>query len=632
MCLESVAQLRRRKADWLFVSNLLTIAETPRGRLLDQLKISVPGTFAGCLVGPLTLQEWAPTSFVVGWAIVFVVQSLAFLGLVSWTGNRWIWSLWESTAGLMFGAIAVSVLVWGGDNPTAPWIAGGLLLAYISFELASVPYLPVPIWFGGSLLAAVPFFVMMFLTIGPMVGVAVAFALAAMAYLASQNRELRDDLTASLELTNEELLTDPLTGLVNRRGLEQRLHQLRGQVVTLAVFDANRFKHINDTQGHGVGDQALIALANHLRKTLTDDWTVSRYGGDEFVAVRDGVYRLKADTVEPVTVALIERDGSLNVSLSVGVTSGILDDNGDRLKSEAGHALRHAKRTGTKVVRSEGALRERFERSLAITSTDRTKLPIVPVVQPVIGEEGVTGAEILARWRLENGTLLEPAMFMDMLIENGFLGQLDELMLEHAIQLAARLEGQGSDLVVSVNIASSHLLDSEIAVRVKQLLDSHSIEPANLMLEVTETIRLTEQRDWESSLCALNELGIRLAIDDFGAGYSSIARLSDLPFTDLKLGRTLVQGSAGPMGEIVKGVTRFCASSDIRVIAEGVETMEELEAVRALGVNTFQGFLIGRPMRIEDFMRDLEGRTETSTEEVDDVLGHSLPVSAQTTD
>ena len=619
-----VAQFRRRKADWLFVSNLLTIAETPRGRFLDQLKISVPGTFAGCLIGPLTLQEWAPTSFVVWWAIVFAVQSLAFLGLVSWTGNRWIWSLWESTAGLLFGAIAVSVLVWGGGNPAAPWIAGGLLLAYISFELASVPYLPVPIWFGGSLLAAIPLLVMLFVTLGPVVAVGVSLAVMAMTFLAFENRDLRDGLTDSLKRTNEELLTDPLTGLCNRRGLQQELLELRGQVVTLAVFDADRFKHINDTQGHGVGDQALIALSNHLREELTDGWTVSRYGGDEFVAVAAGTHDLEATTADPVAVELIERDGSLNVSLSVGVASGILDDNGDRLKSEAGHALRHAKRAGTKIVRSEGAIRDRFERSLAITATDRTQLPVVPVVQPIVVDEGVVGAEILARWQLDDGTLLEPAMFMDMLIENGFLGQLDDDMLEHAVMLAARLESKGYDLVVSANIAASHLLDSEVPERVARLLKLHNVEPMNLMLEVTESVRLSEQRVWESSVFDLRDLGIRLAIDDFGAGYSSVARLSHLPFTDLKLDRTLVEGAAGPLGEIVKGVTRFCAESDITVIAEGVETMEELEAVRALGVTTLQGYLIGRPMRIEDFLRDLDARTE-STGDVALVQPDALP-------
>ena len=233
-------------------------------------------------------------------------------------------------------------------------------------------------------------------------------------------------------------------------------------------------------------------------------------------------------------------------------------------------------------------------------------------MQPIIGVEGVIGVEILARWQLEDGSLLEPAMFMDMLIENGFLGQLEEHMLEQAALLASRLERHGHGLVVSVNVAASHLLDSEIAARVGQLVKLHDVAPENLMIEVTESARLSEQSVWERSICRLCELGIRLAIDDFGAGYSSVARLAHLPFTDLKIDRTLVEGAAGPMGEIIKGVTRFCEASDIRVIAEGIETTDELEAVRSLGVTTFQGYLLGRPMRIEDFIRNLEGRTELS--------------------
>ena len=592
------------------MAKLLTVADTPRERFIDQLKVSGGGTLAALFVFPFALQEWAPASFAIGWAIVFATQAMVFLGLLSWTGKGWIWSAWESTSGLLIGVVALSVLIWGGDNSAAPWIAAGLLLAYISFELASVPYLPMPNWLGGSSLAAAPLLVMMFATLGPAVGVGIAFALASMAYLAAQNRKLRSNLVSSLKLTNEQLLTDPLTGLPNRRGLEQRLRELRSEQITLAVFDADRFKHINDTQGHGVGDQALIALARDLRNTLADDWTVSRYGGDEFVAVVPGDRHVEPKVVEPVVVELVEREGSLSVSLSVGVASGVLDDNGDRLKSEAGHALRHAKREGTKIVRSEGVFRERFERSLAITSIDRMQIPVVPVAQPIVSAAAVVGVEVLARWQLDDGTLLEPAMFMDMLIENGLLGQLDDAMLEHAVQLAARLETEGHDVVVSVNVAASRVLDSGLSTRVEQLLDSHSVDPSCLMLEVTESSRLSEQRVWESSVLGLRELGVGLAIDDFGAGYSSVARLSHLPFTDLKLDRTLVQGSAGPMGEIVKGVTRFCESSNIRVIAEGVETMKDLEALRGLGVTTFQGHLVGRPMRLDEFVRHLDDRTE----------------------
>ena len=612
------------------MADLLTVAAAPRERLLEQLKISGGGALAGSLVVPVTLAQWAPTSFAVSWAAVFAAQTILYLGLVSWTGSGWIWSAWEGTAGLMLGAVGVSVLVWGADNPSASWIAGGLLLAYISFELASVPYLPVPIWFAGSLFAGVPLLVMMFVANGPLVGAGFTLALAVMAYVASENRNLRLDLTASLEMTNEELLADPLTGLLNRRGLQQRLGELHGQSVTLAVFDADRFKHINDTQGHGVGDQALIALARNLVETLEDGWTVSRYGGDEFIAFAAGEQRVESNAVEPVAVELDGRDGSITVSLSAGVASGTLEDDGDRLKSEAGHALRHAKRDGTKLVHSVGALRNRFERSLDITSIDRTQIPVVPVVQPIVGDAGIVGAEIQARWQLEDGTLLEPAMFMDMLVENGLLGQLDEVMLDQAVRLAARFEGEGYDLVVSANIAASQLVGSEISTRVEQFLNLHNVEPARLRLKVTESNRLGEQRVWESSVRRLSELGIGLAIS---AESSSVVRLSHLPFTTLKLDRMLVREVAGPMGGIVKGVAQFCESVDVDVIAEGVETLEEVQALRAVGVTTLQGYLIGRPMRLEEFVRHLDDRTEkhgpTVGQEIPQASTHALSLGSR---
>lgn len=598
------------------MSTKVAIAESPWERLLDQLKISGGGTLAGALVVPVVLSAWAPTGFVLGWAAIFVLQSIMFLGLVAFTGKRLAWRVWSTVIAAMFGAVCISVVLWGGDMPSAPWMAAAVTLAYISFEFASVPYLPLSGWFAGSPISAALLILMMFVMVGPLVALGFAFLLLSLGVLARRNRRLREDLGNELYVTNEKLLTDPLTGLFNRRGLEERLDELAGREVSIAVLDANRFKYINDTHGHVVGDKALVAIAEHLRESLTPDWVVSRYGGDEFVAIAEGDQSIDHHVVEIMAVELAEGEGSLNMSLSAGIASGTLNDNGDRLKSEAGHALRHAKRSGRKLVRSTGAMRQRFERSLAITAVDRAQLPIVPVVQPIVGLDGLVGAEMLARWRLDDGTLLEPAMFMDMLVEQGMLGQLDEMMVEHAVQLVAQFESVGHGLLVSANIAATHLLDAEISGRVERLLSDYRIDPSRLMLEVTESARLGDQSIWERSVAELRSLGIRLAIDDFGAGYSSIARLAYLPVTDLKLDRTLVQRSSGPMGEIVKGVTRFCDGSDIGVIAEGVETMDEFEAMRALGLTTFQGYLFGRPMRIEDFMRDLDGRSDGTDDQV----------------
>lgn len=590
----------------------MTLAPTSKGRLVDQLKISGGGILAGAFVVPVVIADWTPAGFALGWFLLYVVQSFFFLGAVSWTGNGAVWCVWESFTAAMFGAICLSVLAWGADHPSAAWIALTVTLAFISFELATVPYLPVPNWFISTFVASVPLVAMVAVAIGVLVGIGIMALLAAMVFVAVENRRLRRDLDHRLGAAKAKLRTDDLTGLLNRRGLEAELEELEGHEVTVAIFDANRFKHINDTQGHAVGDRALIAIADHLRSTLDDGWALSRYGGDEFVAVTRGSVRLDKAAALSIVIPMGGRDGSLTVSISAGIACGRVDVNGDHLLSEAGFALRQAKREGLKVVRSEGQLRDRFERSLAISGIDAEDSPLVPVVQPIVTEEGVVGCETLARWRLDDGTLLAPGMFMDMLVENGLLGRLDDLMLEHAVELIARLDTLGHDVYVSANISASHLLDPEVASRVGDLLASHDVDPGRLMIEVTESEQLGEDRLWERSVLELRKLGIKLAIDDFGAGYSSVARLARLPFTHLKLDRTLVQEAGGPLGAIIHGVSRFCDASDIGVIAEGIETTEDLREMRDAGVTIFQGYFFGRPVRVDDFLRDLEQRRERS--------------------
>lgn len=181
-------------------------------------------------------------------------------------------------------------------------------------------------------------------------------------------------------------------------------------------------------------------------------------------------------------------------------------------------------------------------------------------------------------------------------------------MLDHAAALVQQLDEVAPGLYVSANVAASRLLDPSLPRVVAAALERHQTAADRLMIEITESERLGSARRWEESVRGLQELGVKLAIDDFGAGYSSVARLSYLPITHLKLDRSLVVGADGPLGEVVAGVAKFCRASNVTVIAEGIETVADHRTIRSAGVDHYQGYLFGRPARIDDLIRNIAGR------------------------
>lgn len=594
--------------------HVASLVDTPKARLIEQLKVSATGVLIATLTVPFGISGWTPMSFAILWGVVYFSQSMVFFTLVAWFERPWLRQLWAISAAAMFVSVNVSVLIWADGEASAVWLVGMMSFTYISFQIATLPYLDVPNWWLGASIVSASIVVVVAIEVHPLLGVALVPLVVSMTIVAGRNRALRNDLASRLEETNQLLLTDPLTGLLNRRGLEVEIERLEGQVVTMAMFDADRFKLINDTQGYGVGDQALQMVAERLTATLRGGWAIARQGGDEFVAVRSGHITVDDEVVAPFQMALADGSGQTNFTVSCGIATGTLLGAGDRLLRETGFALRHAKRDGEKLVRIEGALRERFDRSVLMTEVFDADSPIVPVVQMIVDDFGVAGCELLARWRTSDGSLLAPAQFMDMLVENGLLGQLDNEMLEHAVKLAAELEQLEIDAFVSANIGAGHLLDPDLISHVTGLLETYNVAPHRLMIEITESERLGTNRLWEDAVRGLRDLGVLLAIDDFGAGYSSIARLKTLPISHLKLDRTLVISANGPLGEIIRGVTRFCQDSGIGVVAEGIETAEQHESMRAMKVDFCQGFLFGRPMRREDFIRDVLRRRDVGQE------------------
>lgn len=589
-------------------------ATTPASRVLHELKLSGATLAAAAIVVPSVMSGWTPTWFALLWAALYLALGVAFY-VATGVSQDPVSRTWTAVASAAFyAALNISVIVWGQDNATAPWAALTTTFVYLAVQVATLPYLNLEHSWIGPAIVGISGALMALTDMGPVVAFAVVPTLAMMMLLAQRNRNLRIDLDARLSEAETMLFTDPLTGLLNRRGLESSLGELGGETAIIAIFDADRFKLINDTQGHGVGDQALRLIAARLESCLGSAWTIARLGGDEFVAVSTEGAELNSDVTAPFAMPLTDRQGEVAFTISCGVATGVAATNGDRLLSEAGHALRHAKRVGQRVVYSRGKVQNRFDRSVAIGNLADAADRIVPVVQPILDGAGIAGCEMLARWQTDDGTLLEPAQFMDMVIENGLLARLDNEMLEHAVRLAAHLEHDlEADVYVSANIAASHLLDPGLIQTVGGLLDQHNVSAARLMIEITESERLSSDRRWEEGVTGLCELGVKLAIDDFGAGYSSVARLKNLPITHLKLDRSLVQGANGPLGEIIDGISRFCLASNIGVIAEGIETAEDQISMQAANVTSYQGYFFGRPTRVADFLRDLAERSGPTT-------------------
>lgn len=249
----------------------------------------------------------------------------------------------------------------------------------------------------------------------------------------------------------------------------------------------------------------------------------------------------------------------------------------------------------------------------------------VPVAQTIRSEDRIIGCELLIRWQRPDGELLLPAQFLRLATEAGLLTTINDLMLDHAVRFAARFNNRPNAPFVSVNISAPHLGEAGFVDSIVELLDQYRVPPERLMIEITETEQIAGYDRWESAAAELRAHGVSLAIDDFGTGYSSIERLQYLPISHLKFDRSLVRSVSGPFGEIAIGVARFAEAVNIGIIAEGIETLDELDSMRAFGVSQFQGYFFHRPepldaverLIIEDGLRLAVALPNASAHQID---------------
>ncbi|WP_205687585.1 putative bifunctional diguanylate cyclase/phosphodiesterase [Cellulomonas endophytica] len=420
---------------------------------------------------------------------------------------------------------------------------------------------------------------------------------------------------------------DHLTQVANRaRTLEvvgSALHrgQRAGTLVGLLFVDLDHFKDVNDTWGHAAGDEVLRETARRIRAAVRQGDTVGRIGGDELVVlveapgseaeVVETAERVLAAVLAPVAVPGVPRGVTVGASIGVAVARDGRTD-ADHLLGEADAAAYRAKAEGRGRVEVfdeslRRALRERAEQEAAIRrglAAGEFVLHYQPVVDVADGR--TVGYEALARWQRPGHGLLPPADFVPVAEESSLVCDLGRWVLGAATRQLAewRADAQGrgvpvDDLTVAVNISGRHLASAAVVADVREALAASGLPADRLVVEVTETV-LVDRATGDAHLRALRDLGVQVSIDDFGTGYTSIGQLQHLPASTLKIDRSLLAGGGAGSAELVALVVHAAHAFGLSVVAEGVETAEQLARLQGLGCDRAQGFLLCPPRAPED--------------------------------
>jgi diguanylate cyclase (GGDEF)-like protein/PAS domain S-box-containing protein len=439
------------------------------------------------------------------------------------------------------------------------------------------------------------------------------------------SRDITERRKAEEELQRQAFY-DPLTKLPNRALFLDRLKHLfqRGRralgspVFALLYLDLDRFKSINDSLGHQAGDELLIGAARRLERCLRPGDTLARLGGDEFTVVLDEISgeadatgvaeRIHAELAAPIDVNGYEVFTS--VSVGIALSSARYDRPEDMLR-DADTAMFRAKAAGRARHQVFGDdMHQRAVSSLQIETDLRRALErreIVPHYQPIVDLEtgGVVGFEALARWRHPTRGMVPPDLFIPIAEETGLVGPIGEWMLAEACRQAREWQRRypsWSDLEVSVNVSARQLSHGSVPADVERVLGATGLDPACLMLEITESTLMHNLNTGAGVIQRLHAMSVGLHLDDFGTGYSSLAYLHSFPVHALKVDRSFISRMNGAPQEsaIVKAIVSLAHNLGMEVIAEGVETPAQAEALRALQCQRGQGFLFSKPLPAEE--------------------------------
>jgi diguanylate cyclase (GGDEF)-like protein len=411
---------------------------------------------------------------------------------------------------------------------------------------------------------------------------------------------------------------DSLTGLPNRAMMRQTLDEAlrnaahRQKGCALFMIDLDRFKNVNDTLGHPIGDALLREVADRLKSVMGNHGQVGRLGGDEFQAILPGAVdiglleSLARTLIEQVSRPYMIEGYKVTIGASVGVVIG---DPGrasaDALVRNADLALYAAKGAGRgkhclyePSMHSEAAERQLLENDLR-QAIERGELSVH--YQPIVrtAAEEVSGFESLVRWQHPTRGPISPAKFIPLAEEAGLIGKIGEWVLRTALEEAARWPDH---VRVAVNLSPLQFNDPNVVRTVATHLRETGVRAERLELEITEGVFLADGDSTDETFAKLKELGVRLALDDFGTGYSSLGYLKKAPFDKIKIDQSFVRGAASTTNRnsaIIRAIVTLADTLGMDTCAEGVETHDDLQLIRELGVSMVQGYIFGKPSPAE---------------------------------
>ncbi len=426
---------------------------------------------------------------------------------------------------------------------------------------------------------------------------------------------MQDDIAARETRIMDLAYRDALTGLPNRAHFNDRVDAAiaeasrTGQTVAVLLMDLDHFKDVNATLGHPIGDLILRAVALRLASVLDDEGEVAaRLGGDEFAVLLPGDDAERAQRVARSILRALEApmmpDGHIvDVRASIGVAV-FPDHGGERstLMRHADMAMYAAKRVNAGVTAWDTRHAEHGKERLSLMSGLRKAVDVDELTlfyQPIVAASNVheLQVETLVRWQHPIRGLVSPGEFIPFAEQTGYIRAITQWVMAHALEQCAAWRSTGLAINVSINISARDLMDAELPDRFAGMLKAAGCQPAWVTLELTESAILDDPDNGLANLRKLHELGCRLAIDDYGTGYSSLAYLRKLPVHELKIDKTFIMGMAHSADDavIVRSTIDLAHNLGLAVVAEGVEDEATFDRLRALGCDRVQGYLLSRP-------------------------------------
>jgi diguanylate cyclase (GGDEF)-like protein len=442
-------------------------------------------------------------------------------------------------------------------------------------------------------------------------------------------RDLTERLAAQerIEALSEH---DPLTGLANRRRLTERVAaavakaQSEHGSLALLVVDLDRFRHINDSLGHEVGDRVLLDVAQRLQGCLRQDDLLARLGGDQFAVLVCPADTPAAEATARRVLNVVAQPCSLDgaqftLTCSIGVALAPSHGSScDELVRHAEAAMRAVKSAGRANYRLHQARAEVDRRSHMLLDhamrqalvSGRFRLHYQPQVSLLDGR--ITGAEALLRWRDPEMGEIEPTRFIPVAEDSGFIVPIGDWVLSQAVRQAALWHSKGRSLPIAVNVSALQFQQAHFIDRVANVLAVAGLPPQLLELELTESILVHDADEALHRLHALARLGVKMSIDDFGTGYSSLAYLKRFPIDKLKIDRSFVSGLPDDDSDagIVRAILQMARALGLRVIAEGVETEAQRSFLHDAGCDEFQGYLFAPALDALSFEHRLPAQSE----------------------